>query len=257
MPLPADGSKVKLGKGSLLLDQLTTAGVSQGFDFAGNCSAISLSADQTTAELYSSTQQSAPLIARAVTQISYTLTATMNEYNFAMLKKFLLAEENTKAQSAASKQAFFNQVRLGAYYQIGDRQVTNVAVSVGSVVMTAGTDYLLYDEFGLIKILAGGAIMANDNVVVDYDAPALSISQLRIAKIASPIVHVLYLADDANQDGDAAKDRLEIWRANIAPEGELALISDEYGSYQLSAAVLSDAENHPNDPFGTLDRIAA
>ena len=36
---------------------------------------------------------------------------------------------------------------------------------------------------------------------------------------SAPVCHLLYLADDANQDGDAARDRLEIWRVALAPEG--------------------------------------
>lgn len=257
MPFPADGTKVKLGKGALLLDQLTSAGAAQGFDFAGNVSALSLSAEVQNAELYSSTQQAAPLVARAPTRVSYTLTATLNEYNLSMLRKFLLADENTKTQTAAADQAFINDIVLGRYYQIGARQVTDVVVSVGSVVMTLNTDYTLNSEFGIVRPLEGGSITDSADLVIDYSRPALSIEQLRIAKVAAPICHLLYLSDDANQDGAASQDRLEIWRVNVAPTGELNLISDEYGSYQLTMAVLSDAENHPNDPFGTLDRIAA
>lgn len=42
---------------------------------------------------------------------------------------------------------------------------------------------------------------------------------------------------------------------SLAPEGEMNVISEEYASYSLTMSVLSDAPNHPNDPFGTLDRI--
>lgn len=258
MPFPADGTKVKLGKGSLLLDQLSSDGSANGFDFAGNVSALTLSADVTNAELFSSTQRSAPRIARAVTRIAYTLTATLNEYTYAMLKKFLLATEATKAQTLqASDTAQIVDVVLGRYYQIGARQITNVTVAVGSNTMTLNTDYTLNTEFGIVRPLAGGAIQDDDDLDITFDRPALTIQQLRLAQEASPICHLLYLADDANQDGAGARDRLEIWRANAAPEGELGVIGDEYGSYQLSFAVLSDSENHPSDPFGTLDRIAA
>ena len=257
MPLPADGGNLKLGKGSLLLDQFLN-GVAQGFDFAGNVTAMTLSAETTTAELYSSTQQGAPLIARATTQVAYTLTATLSEYTFEMLRKFLLAENNTTQQAAnAAAAVTLTGVTLGRYYQLNARQVSNVSVFVGSNEMTLNQDYQVNSEFGLIRPLAGGAINENDDVIVNWQQSLLTINQLRIAKIASPIVHLVYLSDDANPDGAGAKDRLEIWRANVAPEGELNLIGDEYGSYQLSMAVLDDSANHPNDPFGNYERIAA
>lgn len=257
MPLPADGSKLKLGKGSLLLDQLV-AGVAQGFDFAGNCSAIAIAAEVTTVSKFSSTQASAPQIGRATTQVAYNMTATLDEFNFSMLKKFLLAEENTSQQSlnaAASLQ--IADVVVGRYYQLGARQVSSVVVAVGSTAMVLNTDYSLNSEFGIVRPIPGGAIQDDDTLDIDWSQAALSISQLRIAKVASPVCHLLYLSDDANADAAGAKDRLEVWRVNIAPSGELNLISDDFGSYQLSMAVIDDSVNHPNDPFGVYDRIAA
>ena len=250
MPLPADGSKLKLGKGSLLLDQLV-AGVAQGFDFAGNCTSITMGADVTTVQKFSATQKSAPLIARAVTQIAYTITAAMDEFGFQMLKKFLLAEENTKNQAVlAAENTQFANVTLGRYYQIGARQVTAVVVARGTDTLVLDTDYSLDAEFGLIRPLEGGTVVANDTLDVTYDQPLLTIEQLQIAKIASPICHLVYLADDANDDSDGAKDRLEVWRVNLAPDGDLNLISDDYGTYSLTMAVIDDSVNHPDDPFG-------
>lgn len=257
MPLPADGSKLKLGKGSLLLDQLI-AGVAQGFDFAGNCSAITIAADVTTVQKFSSTQASAPLIGRSVTQVAYNMTATLDEFNFSMLKKFLLAEEATANQALdAAATLQIADVVVGRYYQLGARQVSAVVVNVGSTLMVLNTDYTLNSEFGIVRPIPGGAILDDDTLDVEWSQAALAITQLRLAKVASPVCHLLYLSDDANADGAAAQDRLEVWRVNIAPEGELNLISDDFGSYQLSMAVIDDSVNHPNDPFGVYERIAA
>lgn len=261
MPLPADGTKVKLGKGSLLLDTLTSGGAHTGFDFMGNATALTLAADVTKAQLFSSTQRSAPLIAEAVTRIAYTLTVTLSEFSLGNLRKFLLGESNAKNQAVAvGTTANFTgaQVVPGRYLDVGSRQITNVVVTRdGTDILVADTDYILYSEFGLIKLIDGGAVIAGDDIEVEFDRPALVIDQVRIAKESSPVCHLLYLADDANQDADGARDRLEIWRVSCSPEGEMNVISDEYGNFQLTMSVLSDAANHPNDPFGTLDRIRA
>lgn len=261
MPLPADGTKVKLGKGSLLLDTLTSAGAHTGFDFMGNATALTLSAEVTKAQLFSSTQRTAPLIAEAVTRIAYTLTVSLSEFTLNNIKKFLLGEDNVKTQAVATNQTVnFTgaQVVPGRYLDIGQRQVTNVSIlRDGTDALVADTDYVLYSEFGLVKLVDGGAVQAGDDIAIEYDAPALTIDQIRIAKDSAPIVHLLYLADDANQDSDAARDRLEIWRCSCSPEGEMNVISDDFGNFQLTMSVLSDAANHPNDPFGTLDRVRA
>lgn len=257
--LPADGTKVKLGKGSLLLDTLTSAGAHTGFDFMGNVSALTMAADVTKAQLFSSTERSAPLIAEAVTRIAYNLTATLNEFTLNNLRKFLLGTDNVKNQAlgVAVTESFSGaEVVPGRYLDTGARQITNVVVTRdGTDILVVDEDYIVYSEFGLVKLVEGGAVQSGDDVEIEFNRPALVIDQVRIARNSAPICHLLYIADDANQDADGARDRLEIWRVSVAPEGELNVISDEFGSFQLSMGVLSDAANHPNDPFGTLDRV--
>lgn len=262
MPLPADGTKVKLGKGSLLLDRLTTSGGSTGLEFIGNVSALTLSAEVTKAQLFGSTERTGALIAEAITRIAYSLAATCNEFTLGNMKKFMLGTDNAKTQLVGVNQtASFSddQVVKGRYLDVGARQITNVTIMRdGTDALILGTDYIVYSEFGLIKLLPESpSIVDGDDIAVEFDRPALTIDQVRIARDASPVCKLLFLSDDANTDGDGAKDRLELWRVSVAPEGELNFISDEYGSFQLSMGVLSDAANHPNDPFGTLDRVRA
>lgn len=259
--LPANGQNVKLGKGSLLLNQLNADEERTGFDFVGNATAISLSCEVTKAELYSSTQQSAPLLASAVTRVKYTVTMTLSEYTLGNLRRFLLGEEAVKTQnvaSAATANFTGTDVVPGRYLDVGVRRITNVSVTRDTTdTLAVNDDYVVYSDEGVIHLVPGGAVQEGDSIVVTYDAPALTIDQVRIAKVGSAVCHLLYYADDANTDGVGSQDKLELWRVNVAPEGELNLVSDEYGSFQLTAEVLSDAANHPNDPFGTLDRVRA
>lgn len=259
MPLPANGENVKLGKGALLLDSLTALGAHTGFDFVGNVTALTLSAEVTKAQLFSSTQSTSPLLAENVTRIAYTLTATCSEFTLQNMKRFLLGQENVKTQTLGVAQtANFTgaQVVPGRYLDVGARQITGVIVTRdGTEVATVDVDYTVNAQFGLIKVLETGAITAGMDVEVQFDRPALTIDQVRIAKDAAPVCHLLYLADDANQDGVASRDRLELWKCSIAPEGDLNFISDEYGTFQVTMSVLSDPVNHPNDPYGTLDRV--
>lgn len=258
MPLPADGKKVKLGKGSLLLAPYTSAGLAGPLEFCGNVTALTLSAEVTKAQLYSSTQRSAPLLHEAISRIAYSITATMSEFRLANLKKFLLGEDAVKNQAMAageSKTFESNEVKSGGYLDLGVRRPTAVVVTRdGSDILTLGTDYSILSEFGLIRLLEGGAVEDGDIIEVEYSQPAVVIDQIRLAKEGGPVAKLLYLSDDANTDGESSKDRLEIWRVSIAPEGDLNLISEEYASFQLALSVLSDGEGHPDDPFGNLER---
>lgn len=261
MPFPSEAGNVKLGKGSLLLDRLTDAGVSTGFSFVGDVSSLTLSAEKQEAEIYSSSQATAPLLKKATTRLAFNLSATLHEYTKENLQSFLLAEEAAKTQTlnnSASVTIAAASVFAGRIYDTGARRITNVVVTQdGTDVLTVDTDYIVYSEFGVVHLLTTGAARDGVETVIEFDQPALEITQLRLLQQASPVVHLLFLADDANTDGAGSKDRLECWKCAIAPEGDLNLISDDFGSFQLSMSVQSDATNHPNDPYGTLDRIAA
>jgi hypothetical protein len=256
--LPADGRNVKLGKGSLLLAVYDGANAG-AFKFRGNVTALQLSAEVTKAELFSSTQASSPKIAESVTRIGYTLTGTFSEYTKENLKDFLLGENASRAQAVGTNvQKNFTgaEVEAGGYVYVTDKNITNVSVTRdGTDVLTADTDYIVYADRGLVQLLSTGSVQDGDDIQVEYDRPALTIDTIRIAKEGAPVCHLLYFSDDANTDGRAAKDVLEIWRVAMAPEGELNFISDEYGNFQLTMGVLSDPTNHPTDPFGTLERI--
>lgn len=257
MPFPARGSNVKLGKGSLFLDLFDDAGLPTDLQFLGNANSISISAEVTDAELFSSTEASGALIDRAVLRTSYTLTVSLNEFTLTNMKLFLKGDDATKAQTVQSQEtAQFTNVTPGRFYETGFRQITNVTVMTGTDTLVDGTDYVLNSEFGIIETRVGAGIGQGDTLDVTFEAPALTIDQVRVQTKASTVARLLYLADDANTLGASSKDRLEIWRVDVAPEGDLNLISEEYGSFSLTMAVLSDTENHPTDPFGVLERVA-
>lgn len=258
MPFPARGSYVKLGKGSLLLDIYDDSGNLQGYNFVGNANSVSLSAEVEDVELFSSTEASGPLIDRAVLRTSYTLTVSLNEFTMKNLELFLKGESASKAQAIVSQETVnFLSVVQGRYYDVGYRQITDVVVMQGTDTMVEGVDYSLNSEFGVVSVIVGGGIADGDDIAVTFAAPALTINQVRLSRKSSATAKLLYLADDANTQGTSAKDRLEVWKVDVAPDGELNLIGDDYGAFSLTMAILSDSENHPNDPFGTLDRVGA
>jgi hypothetical protein len=255
MPFPARGENVKLGKGSLLLDYLNDSGQPTGLDFVGNMTGFSLTWDITQVEKYSSTERTGGLVARDRTRAGLTVSAQCDEWTSRNLQSYFLAGEAAANQGSASAQSVaLDDVVLGRYYEIGARRVTNVEVLKGSIPLTLNEDYELNSEFGMVHILAGGTVVAGDDLVVMFDKPALTITKLQLGTKSSQIARALYLADDANSSGSASKDRLELWRVDVAPDGEVQLIGDDYGSFTLTMGVLVDA-THPGEPYGTLTRV--
>lgn len=261
MSLPAAGEVAKLGKGSLLLEAIINGAGVGSFEFMENATAVTISGDVTSADLYSSTQSSSPLIASSTTRIGYTVQATLSGFTLGNLKRWLFGQAKVRTQAALSTQTQTftgSAVVKGGFIRLPARRVTAVQVSLGGTdPVVLDTDFTLYADQGIIGITKNGVIEDGDEIEVQWNQPSLVLDQISVGKEASPVCHLLYLADDANTDGVAAKDTLEIWKVQLAPDGELPLISDEYATYQITMKVLSDSINHPADPFGLLERVRA
>lgn len=261
MPFSARSENVKLGKGSFMIGLWENNAAPSAFDFAGNCNSVSMSADVTKAELFSSTEKSGSLIDSRPLRTAYNIAISMNEFTKENLALFLLGELAVETQDVnASYEITISDIEIGKYYPLGKRRLSDVEVtpgSGGSTPLVAGTDYEINTEFGWIRFLGGGHVNEGDAASVQGSAPALTFNRIRIAQNSSPVAKLHFLCDDANNEGAAAKDELEVWKASVAPDGELNFISDEHGAFSLTFSVLSDATNHPNDPYGRLTRIAS
>lgn len=257
---PARGEFTKLGKGSLLLDLYNpNTGLLSGASFVGNASAISVSSDTQTAELFSNTQAAGGLVSSTRTRLSYAVTATLNEFTMENLAMFLagtIVQANQAAVVGATKPIV--DALEGRYYELGARKVTAVSgvKDAGAVALVLGDDYDLNAEHGVVYLRPGASHFADgDELTFTFTKGALNIRQLRIGQAGAQVGKLIYLSDDANIDGKSAHDKLTIWKVNINPDGELNFVSDDYGSYNLSMAVISDGSAHPNDPFGILERV--
>lgn len=259
MSFSANGDNLKLGRGALFLAPWTSGTAPNAANFGtfiGNVTSLELTSTNETREKYSASEQSSPLLDRRVIRQAYELVAACDEHTLANLKLFMSGDTTTVSQSASTiGSKTLTDVQVGQTYYIGARNLTNVVVKEGTVTRTLNTDYTLDAELGLITIKAGGALINDDDIVVEYDCPAATISKVRGGTVVSPNYKVVFQADDANSDGEAAKDRLTVWKASVAADGGYGFIGDDYSSFSLRFSVLSDAANHSTEPFFILERV--
>jgi hypothetical protein len=259
MSFHANGENLKLGRGALFLapwSGSTPPSADTLGEFIGNITSLELSSENETREKYSSTEQSSPLLDSRVIRQAYEMVASLDEHTLTNLKLFMSGDATTVNQSATtSGSKTLNDVELGQTYYIGARNVTNVAVKKGTTTKTAGTDYLLDATLGLLTILSTGTLVSGDDLTVTYHCPAATIQKVRGGTTVSPTYKLTFQADDANADGDAAKDRLTVWKVSVNPDGAYGLISDDYAQFGLRFKLLSDSTNHPTEPFFILERV--
>jgi hypothetical protein len=258
MSFSANGENLKLGRGALFLapwSSGTAPGAADFGKFVGNVTTLELTSTNETREKYSASEQSSPLIDRRVIRQAYELVAACDEHTMDNIKLFMSGDRTTVSQSSGTAATFaLDNVIVGNTYYIGARNVTSVVVKEGATTLTAGTDYSVDAALGLVTILGGG-VADLDDLEVTFNKPAATIQKVRGGTTVSPTYKLVYQSDDANTDGNAAQDRLTVWKVSVAADGGYSFVGDDYSSFSLRFSVLSDSANHASEPFFVLERV--
>lgn len=240
-----------LGKGQVYFDRFTTAGVSTGLKHLGNVETLELTTEDDVIEKYSSMVNSSPLYKRVNRRRTTTLRITGNEFNPENVALALMGIQSTLAQAATAVvgEAIAATTVPGTYYKtLKLGPISAVAVKFAGVAGVLGTDYAIIDATtGLIRILPG--TIKTGAVTIDYTptAYASTTSPQVISGGAQGVIEgrLLFIGDPAS----GPKMMVNVWHVSISPDGALGLISDDFATMGLSAAVLDDSVAHPASPL--------
>lgn len=250
----ADGTKVILGRGAVYFDRWTAGGVAQGERFLGNCSAFEVSGSEELKEKVGVVDSSNPLLARVSVKRTLELAITLNEFDKDNIALALLgtATEYTQAATPVTGETLTTSSVKGNWYKAAKRKLTAVAVKVSAVTKTVDVDYTLDAETGRIRILASGTIADGSTVLIDYTPTAIvagsGIAQANPLNAGTVQGFVRFVGDPMT--GPVIE--CELWKVVMSMDGNLSLIGDEFAEFRVKGTVLTDAGNHPNEPFGRI-----
>lgn len=119
-----------------------------------------------------------------------------------------------------------------------------------STTYVAGTDYrvnvsLKDAKIGRIQIIDGGAISEGDVLHVTYGCAETTYTEIQ-AFSENQIEGQLRFVSD-NPAGN--QQELIAWRASLTPEGDTALIGDDWSTLGFTAEILKDESGHPDSPY--------
>jgi len=242
-----------LGKGSVLFDRFDASGNPQGFIHLGNCSKFELDTKDEAAQLFQSINKVPSLIATALKKRTPTLAITGTDFSAAhMALAFMSAGKTTLAIAAGAVTgealASATATKKGKFFPLASRSVDpeTVVLHQGGTSLVEGTDFLLADAIeGLVYFPSTGAVNDATAVTADYSTLAKSFDQ--VAGGTQPILQgrIRFIPDPS----DGQKIGVEVWRCNLAPNGQIGLIADDYGNWTLDASILDDSANHPDAPY--------
>lgn len=253
MPFPANGDNLLLGRGSVLLDRFSN-GAATGLRFLGNAEAVARSMEDDTLEFRSSTQAARPILKEVTRERTIEYLITLNEYQMENLALSLMGDLVSSSLTAATaSEVEFLAVQQGRWYDLGRRSVSAVVVEddtpVTPVVFDVTDDYTVDAARGLVYIVPGGGIANGENLTITFNAAAGALKQLRGGIRTTIEGRFQFLSDNAS----GPNYRVEAHRVSVTPEGELGLITDEFGNFQLRLKVLDDSANHPDAPLDVIE----
>lgn len=267
MPGPAaspTNENLLIGKGHLLARKYLTGGGLGEWFHMGNVTEATSGNEDTRLEKFSSMSAEAPRYASRLQRRSSTLNVTFDEFSVPNLSLLTMSESTVSAPQAATAvvgevlRAAVPAATLGA--ALGDAffftskfgPMSAVTVDLGATTLVAGVDYqIVVNRKGslALRILPGSTVVTDGvmDLTIDYTPTAYpdGMNVLRASKETTIEVELKFIGDPSS--GPAMQ--VEIWKANVSPQGVLSLISEEFGSGQLAFEMLDDSVNHPDAPL--------
>ncbi len=213
-----------------------------GFDFFGNCPAFNLNVAVEELTHMDSTGGLKEEDQSVITSRTVGGSIQCDDMLPKNLARWFLGTASTVTQAAiaAPTDETFAAVTPGATYRVGISDaaptglkkitVTNVEDDeVTPNVFTAGTDYVVDSERGTIQIVDGGAITEGTNIIVSYTAATATYAQVISGQ--TDIEGALWF-EAINAVGKNADYYLPY--VKLRPEGDLALIGDDWISYSYT-----------------------
>lgn len=247
-------NKYTLGRGKVYFSLLDGNGLPTGYRRIGNCTEVNLTFEAEKLEHYSSEAGVREKDDSVVLQTNRTGSFTTDNNDIENLALYFFGESSTvtTATTTVTDEAI-SGVKQGRYYQLGLSAsnmtgvrglVTHTAgppakkiiVKVATAEKTEGTDYTIDMTSGLLYIVPGGGIANDANLLVSYKLG--NSTRERVVSGSQAVQGAIRFVED-NQRGPSCDFTLP--RVKLSPNGDLALISEEWRTMSFSLEILKPA----------------
>lgn len=244
------------GQGALLLAERDAGGVPTGFREVGNVSALTVGIETTEFEHKESCTGVRGIDLTIVQELAATATFTMESLSKENLSLALFGSDSAVAAGSVA-----DEIKKG-YHDLWTAldyiNITTATLVVGNdatptITYTEGTDYEVDLKAGAIKVLSTGAISDAQDLYFDYDYSA----QENIQALTSGSKPVRYARFQGLNTADSDKPFVvDMFKMQVAPLAELALINDEIAQMEVETELLSDALQTTASKYFQIKKVA-
>jgi hypothetical protein len=238
------------GQGAFLLADRDGSGNPLGFRPVGNVSALTLSIETTEFEHTESCTGARAIDLVIVQEINATLTVTMECLFRENLALALFGSSSAIAAGSVANEAVV--ARHDLWVSLANIDVSSVVVTDvgGATTYTEGSDYLCNEKAGSIFVLSTGLIADAQNLEIDYDFAAQDDVQAVLTSTGA-IKYARFEGLNTALDPNSSA-VVDIFKAQVQPLAELALINDEIAQMEVEFQILSDPLQATDSKFFTI-----
>lgn len=246
---------LRLGAGQLFGDRhdpVTKA--LTGFRHMGNIEELTLTTTDDKLVKKSSMSKGRPVYKSVTRSRDVVMRAVGDEWSADNMALMMMGDVvyATAAASAVTARVLYADVPVGTlgsilggkFFHVNALNIGTVTMNLGATLLVAGTDYTVYNaKMGVVQILSGSTVVTNatDDLTVSFTPAA-------ITGKASPVVRggnqsEIDMSFFFAEDNSAGENHiLRVWNASVSPDGGLGLISDEFATFALNAALQDDSQ---------------
>ena len=252
------------GRGAIFFDRFDANGVQLNqWQHFGNCDSLATSISEDTVDLTDYTQNTGTPYNTATKSTTVGLKISGFEFTPKMLAVVFKGDTSTFTQSATTLTGETLAPStltglLGSYFKTANRNISAITVLQGTTTLVSGTDWSAHDTLsGMIRILPSGSTVTDGTALtINYTAAALSsttaLDTVRMFNTSTVQGSLLFVPK--NSSGPLVEARY--WNVKLSPDGDVALISDDWLKWNLTGTVLSDSTaaygGSTNEPYGRL-----
>jgi hypothetical protein len=253
------GDRNYVGAGHVLFNRFDAEGEPTGYRHLRNVDTLNLATTVTKIEKKSAMDGARQILKEVVTGTEAEVTLVLSEYdreNLALAFRGDTAAFTQEADPGLSDQEINGGEALSfdVWYDLGKELLTDVVINQDGSPLTLNTDYLLDAEVGMVCILSTGEGV---EAVTTWDGDAAAIDSVTVRGLnTGKILGALRFISAANQAA-GPRFKADIHLVELAPDGELPFISEEFGSFTLKGKAQKDAAKPLGEEFFTVRELVA
>lgn len=137
----------------------------------------------------------------------------------------------------------------GTTVDMDDDDVLVVEITADTVtIYTSGTDYMVSTFDGRINFKSSGSITTSSNITCIYAVEAATFNEISMLEETEISGRLRFVSDNAA----GTNYELVLWDVELIPEGDTALIGEDWAQLSFTGEILKDESGHPAQPYGKM-----